>query len=200
MAARHASSDRLFLCDAEILIGSEALRRAIDVIDSGQAWLPIFLCLDPQGNEDYWQDEGYGLVGVKKGILEAVGWVPEFQSWGGEDNLLRDALAKRVKIVRERRTDLRHQWHPDELRDINYARPRFSDYDRRISAPVRHGGEPSHRIWGNHSHWTRRGLAVSRWPFFERPGVDAGNYVLAESRTHCSKLGSLAVGRVAVGR
>ena len=66
VAARHASSDRLFLCDAEILIGSEALRRAVDVIDSGQAWLPIFLCLDPQGNEDYWLDEGYGLVGVTK--------------------------------------------------------------------------------------------------------------------------------------
>src|SRR5262245_45493059 len=34
VAARHASSHRLLLCDAEVLIGSEALRRAIDVIDS----------------------------------------------------------------------------------------------------------------------------------------------------------------------
>ena len=149
------------------------------MIDSGHAWLPIFRCLDPSGNEHFWQDQGYGLVGVKKAILEDVGWVPEFQSWGGEDNLLHDALAKRIRIVRERRADLRHQWHPDELRDINYARPRFSDYTRLTSTPAHHGGEPSHRMWGNHSHWTGDVLLYSDGRM-ERPGVDSGDYVLAE--------------------
>src|SRR5262249_12799303 len=153
--------DRLFLCDAEILIGSDALHRAVDVIDSGHAWLPVFLCLDSQGNEDYWLDQGYGLVGATKGVLEAAGWVPEFQSWGGEDDLLRDALAKRVKIVRERHADLRHQWHPDELRDINYTQPRFSDYDRWISASASNPSKPCHHLWGEHIHWTGEVLLYS---------------------------------------
>ena len=64
--------------------------------------------------------------------------MPEFQSWGGEDNLLRDALAKRVKIVRERRTDLAINGIRMICATSITRRPRFSDYDLRISASVRH--------------------------------------------------------------
>ena len=41
-------------------------------------------------------------------------------------------------------------------------------------------GEPCHRLWGEHSHW--RG-EVWLYPDgrFSRPGIDGGNYVLAES-------------------
>jgi glycosyltransferase involved in cell wall biosynthesis len=49
MAVARSRSDRLLMCDADILNFPAALRRAIDVIDSNQAWFPILRCLEEDG-------------------------------------------------------------------------------------------------------------------------------------------------------
>ena len=48
-AAAQAASDRLLLCDADMLIKPAALRRAIEVLDRGAVWFPICRYLDEEG-------------------------------------------------------------------------------------------------------------------------------------------------------
>lgn len=132
LAARHARSKRLFLCDADVLIEPIALRRAIEVVDSGEAWLPICHYLDEAGEPVFWQELGYGLVALNKRVWEQVKGVPEFESWGGEDNLFCEQVARHVTIIRERQEGLLHQWHPDAIRSKYYAKNNHVDFQTHL--------------------------------------------------------------------
>ena len=38
-------------------------------------------------NQHHWQDAGYGLAGMSKRVFEQTEGLPEFESWGGEDEV-----------------------------------------------------------------------------------------------------------------
>ncbi|MCP3709796.1 glycosyltransferase family 2 protein [Paraburkholderia sp. CNPSo 3274] len=188
VAAAHARSDRLLLCDADLLISLTALRRAIEIIDCQKAWFPICRCLAENGTPDCWLDPGYGVAGVSRSVFNATGGLPEFRSWGGEDDIFAARVGDLLERVRERFDGIRHQWHPDWCRFENYERPRFADYhehtEARLLRASMQSGEVLKIFRAVHPHWqgTSQLLVLLRNGRMERPGADRGKYVYEEEK------------------
>ena len=184
IAIENATSDYIFLCDADMLVTSQAIRRAVELIDSGKAWCPTYECLDRKGRHEFWQDLSHGMVAMHRNWYTAVGPVPEFESWGGEDDLFHDALAQHVSVVRERSPHLKHQWHPESSRHKYYANPRQSDYWKHmimLKAEAWMKEEPIRRFYGIHPHWEGEVQCFSNGRMI-RPGIDSGSYMLSSER------------------
>lgn len=184
VAVAGASSQRIFVCDADMLLDVAAVRRAIEVIDSGKAWFPTYQCLNRQGQAEFWQDLSHGMVGLRRELFEQAGPIPEFESWGGEDDLFHEAVARHVAVVRERTPFLKHQWHPESSRHEYYANPRQSDYQQHQKTNSRESllpEVPAHRFHAIHPHW------VGEVHFFAnqrmmRPGIDHGSFEMSAER------------------
>ncbi|NNJ26207.1 glycosyltransferase family 2 protein [Alienimonas chondri] len=189
-AARYASNERLLLCDADLLLTPEILRRAIEIVDGGGAWSPIFQYLTRQGEPSSWEDLGFGPMAVSRSRFDEVGGLPEFESWGGEDNIFYERLEQVVTIRRERMPGLRHQWHPDRLRHAYYRRPPKSDYwdysrvrrGRESKGPTRDRDHDGTSYYGVHPDWAGE-LVLFDDGRFVRPGAGhAGGYTLASQQ------------------
>ncbi|MEO8494733.1 MAG: glycosyltransferase [Planctomycetota bacterium] len=181
VAARNATCDNLFLCDADILVSSEALTYGSEMLGLGKVSFPICRYTHEDARLAFWQNHGFGLVFVHRTHLDAVGGVPEFESWGGEDDLLRDRLKHRVAIARERVAGLFHQWHPDHCRHSNYRRAAKADFN---AVPSQSQTSPTfHRKYhAQHPYWngpTHEILLYTNGRM-ERPGIDAGTYELED--------------------
>ena len=55
------------------------------------------------------------FISPKKTFL-AAGGIPEFQNWGGEDEILYDKVAQISRVERFKHAGLDHQWHPISCR------------------------------------------------------------------------------------
>lgn len=127
IAAAEASSDTLFLCDADIQVESGSLRIGVDHVRNGRAACPICLRTKKSGQMDFWENAGFGLVFVDKKTLFRVGGLPPFHSWGGEDCVLAHKLLEVKPISRYQDSGLRHQWHPESAKFKYYKNPRGYD-------------------------------------------------------------------------
>ena len=184
-AVRAVNGDRLFLCDADILVSADALQRGIECLDERRVSVPICRYLTPQGTDDFWQELGKGLVFVERSLFEQCGGVPEFQSWGGEDEILYERLcqASETPVQREREPGLRHQWHPDSLRHAYYKRQPQSEHfsyhatRRRENSSLR--DQPSVVFDAQHVYWRggEQSLVLNSDGTMERPGFDRGRYM-----------------------
>jgi glycosyltransferase involved in cell wall biosynthesis len=183
VAAAHARCDRLFLCDADIMIEPKALRRALEVIDRGHVWLPICRYLDEEGGLEKWQEFGYGIAALNRSMFDAAGGVPEYYSWGGEDVLFFERLALHTVIVREQCGELNHQWHPGCLRFEHYKYPVKSDFKehRAAAASTNSWGAPIKKFFGEHPDWQGE-LHLFENGRMSRPGIDAGDFEFEERR------------------
>ena len=180
-AVAHATSDRLLLLDSDILVKPSAMRLAIDVLDRGQVWFPICRYLDEEGRPECWQKRGYGIAAVQRWAFDAAGGVPEFYSYGGEDDLFCARLAIHVAIVREQTEGLDHQWHPSNVRSMHYTRPSQCDFRAHfaIAAGANQWGKPIKKFRSEHADW-RGELHLFENGRVTRPGVDAGYFVLED--------------------
>jgi glycosyltransferase involved in cell wall biosynthesis len=128
IAADAARGERVLFLDADMLIDRDGLRRAIQVVDQENVWLPIYRNLDQYGNPGEWEDFSVGNVAFSRKLWQLAKPVPEFQSWGGEDNIFADRLQKHQRAIRERFAGFCHQWHPERCRHEFYTRPARSDF------------------------------------------------------------------------
>ncbi len=181
VAARNATSDNLFLCDADILVSSEAIARGRELLRQGKVSFPICQYVHEDGRLAFWQGHGFGLVFIHREHLNAAGGVPEFESWGGEDDLLRDRLKHGIGVVRERTAGLLHQWHPDACRHSNYARAAKTDFYE-TQSPSKDQPTLFRTYDGQHPHWVGPTQCVHLYTNgrMERPGIDGGTYELEE--------------------
>ncbi len=134
IAARHTRSDRLFLCDADMLIPAELLQRGIEILDAGDAFFPVFRYLGLDASRQHLVPESFGNAMVTRELFEATGGVPEFHSWGGEDDLFYAEVVRRATVRRDVIDGFDHQWHPERCRHEHYRRPRRQDYDEHVAA------------------------------------------------------------------
>jgi glycosyltransferase involved in cell wall biosynthesis len=183
LAAANARCDRLFLCDADIIIELKALRRALEVIDRGHVWLPICRYLDEKGGFEKWQEFGYGIAALNRSMFDAAGGVPEYYSWGGEDVLFFERLALHTVIVREQCGELNHQWHPGDLRFEHYKYPVKSDFKqhRAAAANTNNWGAPIKKFSSEHPDWQGE-LHLFENGRMARPGIDGGDFEFEERR------------------
>ncbi len=182
VAAEHARSECLFLCDADILVTPESLRRGLQSCSRDAALFPIFQHLTAEGEPARLAAMGYGSAFVSRSVFRTAGGVPEFQSWGGEDDLFRDRVARLVRVEREHIEGFYHQWHPERCRHEHYARPRRRDFDELLQ-DADSSSEP--RPWkvfcGEHPHWHGEVHLFSNGRL-ARPGIGGGAYELVEGQ------------------
>lgn len=176
-AAEQATSSRLFLTDADVTIGSGALQRGIDSLKNSVMRFPVCVRLDQQGGHERWEEHGFGLVFVTKDAHQRVGGVPEFQSWGGEDDLFFERISRFWSIDRTLDHDLMHQWHPSSIRSQYYKNAKAKDIQEYRSQPGKADVDvitlaASHAAWGDVSNTLR----LFRNGRMLRHGVDRGDY------------------------
>ena len=128
LAVRHASSDRILLLDADMLVTPQLIQTGIEVIDEQTAYFPVFRNLGIAGNLLDLEQDSFGNVFLSKRLFHAAGGIPEFKSWGGEDNVLYERIKEIANIRREEAKGFHHQWHPDRCRHENYVHPARQDY------------------------------------------------------------------------
>ncbi|MDA1055356.1 MAG: glycosyltransferase [Planctomycetota bacterium] len=189
IAARHATASRLFFCDADILVGPDSLLRGLAALKAGKAAFPICLYVNHDGAPAFWQSFGAGLAFVDKGVWEAVNGIPEFTSWGGEDDLFRLAVLRQVEERRECDSGLRHQWHPDACRHEHYVHAAQSDFRSTIETGISEARQTESQhtetvkvFRGEHACWVGdvREVHLHASGRMERPGIDFGAYELCE--------------------
>ncbi|MCG8650963.1 MAG: glycosyltransferase family 2 protein [Pirellulales bacterium] len=178
-AARQATGDCLLLLDADMLVTADLLARGIDAVKQGRAFFPIFLRLDPNGNPQSAAAASYGNAFVSRDLFQSVGGVPEFRSWGGEDDVFHDRIRQRVPVLREPVTGFQHQWHPDHCRHENYVNPIRSDYRQHLE---QHHQTKPRSFDGKHPKWRSR-LLLHPNGRIERLGIDVGRYDLVEQKS-----------------
>lgn len=186
LAAKHAASERLFLTDADVLVDSEALLRGLSSLEQGIVRFPVFRCLDVNGHAGHFEDLTKGLVFLARQQLFESGGVPEFKSWGGEDDILLEAIQAVFPVERVRDNGLKHQWHPESARHENYVNPRHSDYRKLLAAKQT---DHEHRklfvvLDIEHEEWCGPVNQINLYKdgFMERPGLDRGSYELVPEK------------------
>lgn len=184
-AAIHATSaPRLFICDADILIGPDAVSRAIEICDTGGAWVPVCRCLDQTGRFESWRQYGHGLVAAHRDIIDRAGPFPEFESWGGEDILFFKSLSSGTTIIREMCGDLNHQWHPEASRHEHYLNEKNVDYHAFLDGTAERSadlGTPLRRFYAQHARWQGE-IHFFKDRRMARPGYDTGWYKITSEK------------------
>ena len=177
VAAGHASCDRLFLTDVDVLVHAGALKRGLASIERGAVRFPIFRYLDIENREQGFEDFTRGLTFLTRDLIQKSGGIPEFFSWGGEDDIFYDRLSSLAAVERERDEKLLHQWHPESAKHQHYIRPRKHDYEMHVN---RETANPLAIFDIDHPDWVGEIREIVLWDDgrFERPGVDSGTYVL----------------------
>jgi len=128
LAVTEASSDRLFLLDADMLVTPQLLQTGIDTADQQEAYFPVFRNMTESGELLHFEHSGFGNAFVWKQLFHAAGGLPEFQSWGGEDDVLFERLSKIASIRRDEVEGFHHQWHPEYCRHENYRHTPRQDF------------------------------------------------------------------------
>ncbi|WP_146393485.1 glycosyltransferase [Allorhodopirellula solitaria] len=136
MAAMHASSDRLLFLDADMLVTAQLMRDGIEAIDQATAYFPVFRYLNIHGSLLDLEHASFGNVFLSKQMFAASGGVPEFQSWGGEDDIFYERVRRITNIRRDEGNGFYHQWHPERCRHENYQLPPQTDFHAYVDSRV----------------------------------------------------------------
>lgn len=182
LAAAEAGCDSLLLCDADLLLTPAAIEQGLRALAQGTAWFPVIRHLAEDGSRAGAGVDGYGIAFIHRGLFRAAGGVPEFQSWGGEDNLFHRRVSQLAPIHRDATDAILHQWHPEAIRDQYYEHRRRSDYERhdpaappQVPASVSAIPETLRVLHVNHPHWSDH-VHLMQDGRFLRPGCDGGTY------------------------
>lgn len=173
VAIEHATSDSVFLLDADMLVPTALLHEGIMQCAEQAAYFPIFRYLDEDGEPAHLEIHSYGNAFAPKRLLDAVGGVPEFTSWGGEDDLLHAAIKKIANVWREEAKGFLHQWHPEDCRHSNYAKPPRSDQLSQVSEMT--SGASDQVFWATHPDWEGE-LTLTKSGRMIRDNGDGGEY------------------------
>lgn len=111
IAAQHAVNDTLLFTDADILFTSDAINRGLAACAERRAWFPVCSAELEKGGRR-WRENGKGIVMCTKNMFNTSGRWDEFTTWGMEDRLFFEQVAKSNKVLREHDAGVVHMWHP----------------------------------------------------------------------------------------
>ncbi len=184
-AVKVSESESIFVMDADVLCSAKSIRSGIECIQSGKVGFPICKYLNRDGSPEFFQEHGKGLVFVTKKVFQNCGGIPEFKSWGGEDDIFFDRVKQFAKVERYYDEEIRHQWHPNWCRNVNYSSPMKTDYNKSFaqSCPT-----DKHQLLakfeGKHQNWTGNSNTIEFYHSsrFRRVGIESGYY---SWKPHC---------------
>lgn len=127
MAVKQSTASYVFLCDADMILPVDFVRRFYEGVGERKAWFPICFSLrkaqPPTIDPDFgwWRDTGFGMAGFRKEDYLSVGGHDEkFNTYGEEDiDLFRRTKASGILTVRENCVGLFHQWHQKTKFGVN---------------------------------------------------------------------------------
>ena len=128
-----AQSFHILIYDADMVMDEPAFITGLAILaegDEGTAFFPIIQKLDSSGKADDWYDASFGMVFLPKETFLSAGGIPEFQNWGGEDEILYEKVSKISRVERFKLAGLEHQWHPASCRHLHYQGESHKDYRR----------------------------------------------------------------------
>lgn len=113
VCARWARYPVLFFMDADMIFTYKVLQHALDAARVHKAYFPICWSFnDAAHTRGSWRVNGHGIVAVSDDIYHQANKWDEYKQWGSEDLHFFERTSKLVPIVRNKETELRHQWHP----------------------------------------------------------------------------------------
>ena len=121
-----SSGDKVFFCDADMLLPAH-LRTVMDEkVAPGQCYFPVCFSLyqgkPPVVNKDngWWRSTGFGMCGfTREDFIRCGKWPEQFVKHGGEDDFLFAKAKKTLKVSRSNLEGLFHQWHDNDLQFKN---------------------------------------------------------------------------------
>ena len=110
--AEMARTDILFFLDSDMLLTPALLQRAVEVVQSGKAFFPLYQRFHgPNTDKKYW-GAGWGCAAVHRSHWKENNWIDR-GDWGcAADNIFAAWFKRRDLIVREKVQNYYHQWHP----------------------------------------------------------------------------------------
>jgi hypothetical protein len=132
-AVEAAESSQILIYDADMLMDETAFITGLAILaegEEGTAFFPVIQNLAPNGNTDDWYETSFGMVFLPKETFLVAGGIPEFQNWGGEDEILYEKVAQISRVERFKLAGLNHQWHPISCRHLHYQGESHKDYRR----------------------------------------------------------------------
>jgi hypothetical protein len=127
-AVQNARSRHVLIYDADMMMDECAFITGLSILAKGESFFPIIENLKPNGEEDGWYEESLGMVFLRKEVFLEAGGLPEFQNWGGDDEILYEEVAKIAPVERFKLKGLQHQWHPVSCRHINHTGEAHEDF------------------------------------------------------------------------
>ena len=141
-AVRQASTEKIFICDADISVHGSFSAEFNKHVKLGQIWFPIVWRLNkgesPPSGKGGWATKGRGMVGIQKTNFGATGGLPttinqrylrmvsqrhkattNLRSWGGEDLYFFEMCNEKFTTIRQNSKELFHHWHPNSKKDLN---------------------------------------------------------------------------------
>jgi glycosyltransferase involved in cell wall biosynthesis len=146
-AVEAAQSSHILIYDADMVMYETAFITALSILadgEEGTAFFPIIQNLDPSGKADDWYEASFGMVFLPKKTFVAAEGIPEFQNWGGEDEILYEKVAQISRVERFKLAGLNHQWHPVSCRHLHYQGESHQDYRRYQAQRKREPGADFH--------------------------------------------------------
>ena len=119
-AVNQATSELIFICDADLSIPSNIVVRCNNFVGKGIVWYPIYFFLYKnrpaivsQENGEWEQYGSRGMLSCLKQDYQKIGGLNEkYQVWGGEDTDLWERFHRAGFIViRNREHSFFHHWH-----------------------------------------------------------------------------------------
>lgn len=173
VAVNEASSDRLLLLDADMLTTPELLLSGIRWIDQKTVYFPIFRYLGEDGSLRELETRSYGNAFLSREQYRAVNGIVEFNSWGGEDEILYERLCEVAAIERSEAIGFHHQWHPERSRHEFYLHAPHSDFHQHR---VKMGLLPHAKVFSARCrHWQGQ-LSLHPSGFITIDGTHAGTF------------------------
>jgi glycosyltransferase involved in cell wall biosynthesis len=130
IAAEHSKADVLLFLDADCTITPKAISDGYNRVMDGETAFPFISFKDKKGKitKGSVKSNGTGICFIsKQKYLDSDRW-PEFDSWGGEDDIFFNKMYHRGK-TRYPESGIIHQWHPREASHFFYRNPQLSDYN-----------------------------------------------------------------------
>lgn len=120
-AIKQSANELIFICDADISIPNDIVRKVNHFTRFHFIWYPIVFYIYKHkppiyhpNNGEWMQWGGKGILACHKSDFNEVGaWNEKFVVWGQEDDELWERfLERKYKIIRNRDRKLIHYWHP----------------------------------------------------------------------------------------
>jgi hypothetical protein len=112
---------------------------------------------------------------VTREVFDKVDGVPQFRSWGGEDDIFYRRVYMRVPVKREYVEGFYHQWHPKQCRDENYVGSRKIDYHEYQAGRSSAVANFDKALHAEHTDWHGELLLYCNGRM-ARPGIAEGTY------------------------